>query len=298
MPGIVVVTYNSADIIEGCIEACCRISDARIVVVDNASVDGTVGRVPLRPNVQVIANTRNLGFAAAVNQGFAELRGCSAVLVLNPDATPLSGVDKLEAAVLMPRVGAATGRLLDSNGFDQHGFNVRTLPTAWTLAFEVLAINRLWPGNPVNRRYRQKGPEAGGDIEQPAGAFLMVKRNAWSELGGLDESFFPIWFEDVDFCRRLRDGGYRIRYIPEAVAQHQGGHSATSLSWRDRQLFWYGSLLRYASKHLSAGSRRGVAIAVMLACFPRMIAGMLQHGILEPVSVYSRVVWLAGQRLR
>ena len=298
MPGIVIVTYNSADVIGECVEACRRIAFASIVVVDNASQDGTIERVPKGPEVRVIANSRNLGFAAAVNQGFSALSEFEAVLILNPDATPISGIDHLEAEVMDTGVGAATGRLLDSNGLEQHGFNVRALPTAWTLAFEVLGINRVWPGNPVNRSYRKNGPESGGDIEQPAGAFLMVRRSAWSQLSGFDESFFPIWFEDVDFCKRLLDRGYRIRFVPEAEARHHGGHSASSLSWRDRQLFWYGSLLRYASKQLSATSRRVVALAVMLACFPRMLVGMLQFGISEPVSVYSRVVWLAGRCLR
>ncbi|HYI94499.1 MAG TPA: glycosyltransferase family 2 protein [Bryobacteraceae bacterium] len=298
MPGIVIVTYNSADVVEECVKACRGIASASIVVVDNASQDGTVNIIPRDSNMRVIANPRNLGFAAAVNQGFEALWDFDAVLVLNPDATPVSGIDTLEAAAMEPGVGAATGRLLDCNGFDQHGFNVRGLPTAWTLAFEVLAINRLFPGNPVNRRYRKHVPESGGDIEQPAGAFLMVRRAAWAHVGGFDESFFPIWFEDVDFCKRLLDHGYRIRYVPEAAARHLGGHSASSLSWQDRQLFWYGSLLKYASKQLSATSRRVVALAVMLACFPRMVAGMLQFGISESVSVYSRVIWLAGRRLR
>ena len=195
-------------------------------------------------------------------------------------------------------MGAATGRLLDSNGLDQHGFNVRGFQRRgpWLLKFlGSIGYCREIPSTGVTGKH---GPESGGDIEQPAGAFLMVRRTAWAHVGGFDESFFPIWFEDVDFCKRLLDRGYRIRFVPEAAARHHGGHSASSLSWRDRQLFWYGSLLRYASKQLSATSRRVVALAVMLACFPRMVAGMLQFGISESVSVYSRVVWLAGRCLR
>src|SRR4051794_24128605 len=288
MPGIVVVTYNSADVIESCLDACERISSATVVVVDNASSDDTADRVRMRLGVQLIANPTNRGFAAAVNQGFAVLHD-RAVLILNPDAIPLGGIDALEQAVLEERVGAATGRLLGENGRVQNGFNIRSLPTAGTLVFEVLGWNRIWPGNPVNRRFRHGTPAAGDDIAQPAGAFLMVCRSAWTALGGFDENFFPIWFEDVDFCKRLKDAGYRILYVPQASARHQGGHSASNLPWRDRQLFWYASLLRYASKNLSANSRRAVGLAVMLACFPRMIFGMLQFGVSEPMSVFSRV---------
>jgi N-acetylglucosaminyl-diphospho-decaprenol L-rhamnosyltransferase len=297
MPGIVVVTYNSADVIEECLDACRRIDSAVVVVVDNASSDGTADRVRLRQDVRLIANSTNQGFARAVNQGINAIQE-DAVLILNPDAVPLRGIDALELAVRQESVGAATGQLLGQDGTVQEGFNVRSLPTAWTLAFEVLGWNRLWRGNPVNRRYRGVTPRSGEDIEQPAGAFLMVRRKAWAAIGGFDEEFFPIWFEDVDFCKRLKDAGYRITYVSDAAARHRGGHSASKLSWRDRELFWYGSLLKYASKNMSAASRRVVCSAVMLACFPRLIAGMLQFGISEPVSVYSKLVRLAGQYLR
>jgi N-acetylglucosaminyl-diphospho-decaprenol L-rhamnosyltransferase len=296
MPGIVVVTYNSAEVIGRCLDACLRVAGASVIVVDNASTDGTPEIVSRRSGVRLIANPVNRGFAGAVNQGFAALE-TEAVLILNPDAEPLSGVAALEEAVLREGAGAATGRLIGSDGRDQTGFNVRGLPTAWTLGFEVLALNRIWPGNPVNRRYRVPVPQSGDDIEQPAGAFLMVRHSGWSAIGGFDERFFPIWFEDVDFCKRLLDAGYRIVYVQEAMARHLGGHSASLLSWGDRQLFWYGSLLTYASKHLRVGSRRGVSLAVMLACVPRMFAGMPRFGISEPVFVYSKVLSLAAQCL-
>jgi GT2 family glycosyltransferase len=298
MPGIVVVTYNSADVIDGCLDACLRVPSASIVVVDNASSDGTVDRVRRRLGVELIANKTNRGFAAAVNQGFAALEDEQAILILNPDCAPLVGIADLEGAVLSEEVGAATGRLIGLDGEEQHGFNVRSLPSSTTLAFEVLGLNRIWPGNPVNRRYRTAAPDRPGHVEQPAAAFLMVRRAAWAALGGFDESFFPIWFEDVDFCKRLHDTGLKIVFLPGSTARHEGGHSASKLPWGARQLFWYGSLLRYASKHMSAGPRYVVGLSVILACFPRTVAGMLQFGVAEPVSVYSKVVRLAGQFLR
>lgn len=298
MPGIVVVTYNSADVIDECLDACLRVPSASVVVVDNASQDGTADRVRRRPDAELIANTTNRGFAGAVNQGFAALENERAILILNPDCAPVAGISELESAVQNEGVGAATGRLIGLDGKDQHGFNVRSLPTSASLAFEVLGLNRLWPSNPVNRRYRQSVPDLPSDVEQPAAAFLMVRRSAWAAVGGFDESFFPIWFEDVDFCKRLHDAGFRIVFLPEAAARHQGGHSASKLPWGARQLFWYGSLLRYASKHMSASQRCVVGLAVVLACFPRTLAGMLQFGVTEPVSVFAKVVRLAGQCLR
>ena len=151
------VTYNSADVIETCIDACRRLTEDTVVVVDNASVDETVRRVRQIPGVGVIANPTNRGFGAAVNQGIAALN-TDAVLVLNPDAIPIRGLDALERSALTKGVGAATGRLIGPDGRDQEGFNIRAFPTAWTLAFEALGLNRLWPGNPVNRRYRRSTP--------------------------------------------------------------------------------------------------------------------------------------------
>jgi GT2 family glycosyltransferase len=163
---------------------------------------------------------------------------------------------------------------------------------------EVLGLNRIWPANPVNRRYRQQSPEQTTDVEQPAGAFLMLRRSVWAQLGGFDEGFFPVWFEDVDYCKRVLDSGHRIVFVPTAIARHQGGHSAGKLLWGERQLIWYGSLLRYASKHFSGASRAAVCAAVVLCSFPRAVTGMRQVGIAEAVSVFGKVVCLTGQCLR
>ena len=74
----------------------------------------------------------------------------------------------------------------------------------------------------------------------------------WEKLGGFDEQFFPVWFEDVDLCKRLLDHGDKIFYCPGARFHHSGAHSVGQLSFRDKQLFWYGNMLRYARKHFSA----------------------------------------------
>ena len=87
-----------------------------------------------------------------------------------------------------------------------------------------------------------------GPVEQPAGAFLMFRRDVWERLGGLDEGFHPVWFEDVDFCRRAVDAGYRIEYIPAVAAEHIGRAFRCSDSGRDADaVYWCASLLRYAA---------------------------------------------------
>jgi GT2 family glycosyltransferase len=171
---------------------------------------------------------------------------------------------------------------------------VRGLPTPAALALEALLLNRLWPRNPVNRRYRCLDLDGGqrAPVEQPAGAFLMIRRAVWEELGGFDEGFFPLWFEDVDFCRRVADRGYRIYYEPAAVAIHTGGHSIGSLSREQKRLYWYGSLLRYAAKHFRPVALRAVCAAVVTGSLLRGIGGFAL-GSVQSLAVYGKVARLA-----
>jgi len=291
--GIVIVAHNSVEVIGACLDAALAES-VEIVVVDNASRDGTREEVLRRRGVGLIANPWNRGFAAAANQGMAGVRR-RYVLLLNPDVVLKGGLAALAAACSQPGIAAAGGKLLDEAGRPQIGFMVRRFPTALSLSFEVLGLNRLWPGNPVNRRYRclDLDPDAPGEIEQPAGAFLMLQRGAWQRLGGFDEGFHPLWFEDVDFLKRARDAGYRALYAPAAVASHRGGHSAHQLSWERRQLYWYDSLLSYVAKHFRPSRLRATCLAVVVACVLRMILGIFS-GSTKPFRVYSRIIRLAG----
>jgi GT2 family glycosyltransferase len=299
--GIAVVTHNSEATIGACLNSVANMG-ADIIVADNASSDGTCREVRRRPGVRLIANPWNRGFAAGANQAIGAL-GCDLVLVLNPDAELEGGLDGLIDACSRPEVAAAGGKLVGADGRNQAGFMVRRLPTPATLALEALGINRLWSSNPVNRRFRcfDLDPNAPAEVEQPAGAFLMLRRDAWRKLGGFDESFHPLWFEDVDYCKRALAAGYRIRYAPSATAKHQGGHSARQLGASARELYWYGNLLRYAAKHFRRLGFRVVCTAVMLGSFLRSILGLFRSGSRNSGWVYGRVIRLAmlypsGQR--
>ena len=297
MYDIVVITYNSEEVIGDCLRACTSLNEARTTVVDNASSDRTV-EVARSFGVALVPNASNLGFAAAANLGIERAQS-DAVLILNPDVVPLSGVQALAKAVEKLPFAAAGGKLLGQDGLPQAGFNVRAFPTGWTLLFEIMGINRLFPGNRVNRAYRLAiDPDWQREVDQPAGAFLMVNRSAWQRIGGFDEAFFPIWFEDVDYCKRLYGAGYKCVYVPEAIARHHGGHSAKALSWASRQKFWYGSLLRYASKHFSGSVQASLSIMVVLVGMPRMVIGFTVTRNLEPVGAYLEIVRLAGRYLR
>ncbi len=263
------------------------------IVVDNASTDRTLESIQMGPGVTVIANPENRGFAAAVNQG---IRSTDAefILLLNPDAHLLTGVDALVLA--SRQYGLAAGKLVDSNGHAQAGFTLRRFPAPTTLIFELFGINRLWPSKPVNRRYRclDRDLDLPGEVEQPAGAFLMTRRDVWERLGGFDEDFHPIWFEDVDYCLRSRDCGYRIEYVPSVVARHGGAHSIERIPPGWRALFWCVSLLRYASKHFRSAGYRSVCAAMVLSSVPRMFAGMIRERSLRQVHFYIKIIRIAG----
>lgn len=274
----VIVTHNSAAHIGPCLDALYRHAidengTVEVVVVDNASSDRTCEVVEEQPFAKLIRNGANRGFAAAVNQG-VRVSTSPLVLLLNPDAELETGLDDLVRAFESPEVGAAGGKLVDASGVWQRGFNVRSFPTPAALTMEVLLANRVWPGNPVNRRYRLLDFDPGReqDVDQPAGAFLMFRRDIWAALGGLDEGFHPVWFEDVDFCLRIRRDGYRIRFVPGAVARHAGGHSVGAVSVQFRQLAWYGSFLRFCNKHFSAGTYRLLRAATAMGLCLRWVA--------------------------
>lgn len=294
--GIVIVTYNSAAEIGPCLDAALA-SGAEVVVIDNASRDATADEVRRR-GVRLIANSCNRGFAAAVNQGFALLQR-PWILLLNPDSVLQTSLEPLREACSLPGAAGAGGLLLAPDGRPQAGFMVRRFPTAAALALEALLLNRVWPKNPVNRRYRGIGMDytTRQEVEQPAGAFLMIRREVWQELGGFDELFFPLWFEDVDFCRRAADRGYRLYYEPRAVAKHTGAHSIASLSVEKRQFYWYRSLLKYAAKHFHPRGFRCVCAAVAAGSVLRMIAESILHRRLKRAAAYREVVRLAGHSL-
>ena len=274
--------------------------EAAVIVVDNASTDETVGRVRKHAS-HLIANASNRGFAGAVNQAVAEIPFDHLVLLVNPDAELRTPIGPLVEACAQH--GLAAGKLVDESGKAQKGFTLRRFPTALALIFELLGINRLWPANPVNRRYRylDRDLEQPGPVEQPAGAFLIFRRGVWEKLGGFDERFHPVWFEDVDFCRRAALEGFAVEYVPSVQARHAGGHSVNVLTSQARATYWCVSLLRYAAKHCSPWKFRAVCVAMMLGSIPRMVLAAVQikredaNQDLRPSGSYLKIIAFASQ---
>jgi N-acetylglucosaminyl-diphospho-decaprenol L-rhamnosyltransferase len=296
--GILIVTHNSAGHIGACLDGVkpfCAERDI-VLVIDNASDDDTGRIAASRPGVRFIQNTDNAGFAGAVNQGFLVLKDdVDAVLLLNPDvilkdvagdrkaptdqALPEASVTPLtEMMTACQQSGLACGRLITPSGQTQIGFSFRRFPTPAALFFETVGLNRIWARNPVNRRYRCLDVDHGiaREVDQPAGALLMIRKDVWSCLHGFDEHFYPVWFEDVDFCRRAALAGFRASYVPSVVGVHEGGHSVRQISNSYRRQYWYASLLRYSRKHFERAGQRLIAGGVAVTALIRGIGTALQ----------------------
>jgi N-acetylglucosaminyl-diphospho-decaprenol L-rhamnosyltransferase len=285
-------------VIEGCLQALrLRAPGARVIVIDNASSDDTVLRVRGYSEVHCIANASNRGFAVAVNQGAQQATGAGSILLLNPDVELAAPLEPLIAACELH--GLAAGQLTDAAGRPQAGFTIRRLPTPSALVFELLGINRLWKSNPVNWHYRylDRDLQQPGPVEQPAGALLMVRRDVWDQLGGMDEAFYPVWFEDVDFSRRALDAGFRTEYVPSVTARHEGAHSVGTLPAGCRMTFWCDSLLKYASKHFQAKQLRGVCAAVAISAIARGLLGIFRERDRDSLTVSMRIARVAARRL-
>ncbi|HEY4962328.1 MAG TPA: glycosyltransferase family 2 protein [Terriglobales bacterium] len=301
---VIVVTYNSGAQIEACLRALSS-EDCEIIVVDNASQDNTVERVKALTGqlpLQLITISRNIGFAGGVNQG-VRAASSDVLLILNPDAVAEMGaIDAMLECLGATGASVAGGALVESDGLPARGFAFRRIPTLTALLFEVLLVNNAWPRNPVNRRYRCLDADYSKQqpIEQPAGACLAITRRAWDSLQGMDPAFYPVWFEDVDLCKRLLEKGASIVYCPSARFHHSGAHSVGQLEFRDKQMFWYQNMVRYASKHFSAVKVLILRLAIFKGMGLRMIASVFGGGPRglpagEPIRSYARVaVWAIG----
>jgi len=305
MISVLIVTYNSAKCIVACLESLRENGgSAEIVVVDNGSKDGTVEAVRRFPNVKLIASTSNLGFAAGVNRAARESQGES-LLILNPDTVCRTSLAPLEEALRdSQKIVAVAPRLVDSKGEFQRGFAIRRLPTPASLIFEILLMNRAFPHNAINRRYRclDFDPEQVTEVEQPAGACLLVRRASFEACGGMDEGFFPLWFEDVDFCKRLRQAGGSILYYPQVRIEHSGGHSLESVTFSEKQVYWYRNLLYYVHKHYSWGTgalvRVGLLMGIGMRVGVELIAAVLNRKTpvgsrMERIRAYGRAALIA-----
>ena len=223
---IVVVSYNTADLLARCLASVLAQigDDDEVVVVDNASGDGSAALVEREfPDVRLIASAENLGFGAGNNRALAVTDGAYALL-LNPDCELAPGsLDGLHRFMEShPRAAVAGGRLRYPDGSFQHA-SFR-FPTLWQVALDVFPVHWRLTESHLNGRYPRAWDTRAFEIDHPLGALMCVRRAAIEEVGGFDERFF-MYAEEVDWCLRFKRAGWQVWHCPDAVAIHHAGQS-------------------------------------------------------------------------
>ncbi|MDP8955882.1 MAG: glycosyltransferase family 2 protein [Actinomycetota bacterium] len=226
--GVVVVNYNAGPFIVRCLRSAFESAgDARLeaVVVDNASADGSTDLVLTEhPDVRIIQNDSNRGFATAANQGIVAT-SAPYVLLLNPDAEVTAGTlsGLLKVAKDRPRLGALGPLIREPDGRIYP--SARKVPTA-SEAFGHLFLGLVHPDNRWSRAYTMSGWDRRSErlVDWVSGSCLLLNRAALDEVGLLDEGYF-FGVEEVDLCTRMRNAGWDVMFTPELEVLHLGGVS-------------------------------------------------------------------------
>ena len=308
---VVIVTYNVREFLEQAIESVLQAADGlsvEVFVVDNDSADGSAEMVRERfPDVRLIANSENTGFATANNQALRQARGRYA-LVLNPDT--LVQEDTLRAFVAFmdahPDAGAAGCRILNPDGTFAPESR-RAFPTPAVAFYRISGLGRLFPKSPRFGRYNLTflPQDEVCEIDALSGCCMMVRREAmWGAsrsretlptgeplsvapgaAGVFDESFF-MYGEDLDWCYRIQRAGWKIFYTPSTQIVHYKGESTKKGDLRYVMLF-YGAMLKFVEKHLAGRRESGLG--------ERVASGALALGL--RAGILSRAALAALGRL-
>jgi N-acetylglucosaminyl-diphospho-decaprenol L-rhamnosyltransferase len=256
---VVVVTFDTCDVTLECLR---RLDGGRAIVVDNGGTDGTGEAIAREfPEAEVVALERGVGFAEACNLGAARGHG-ELVLFLNSDVLARPGaLGRLTGALdARPDAVAAGGRLVDPGTDDtQPAYAPQPFPGLATLLARVTGLERvLGGGGPDPAMLAERGTIA---CDQPAGACMLMRRDAFERAGGFDERFW-FWYEDVDLARRLSAHG-ALLHVGGAVFEHLGG--GTFATWgREKGLHSrLHGIVRYAEVHLPWWQR--VVLGLVLA---------------------------------
>lgn len=225
---IIIVSWNVCKDLEVCLESLRHNADVsyEIIVIDNASSDETLSMLKNYPEVHVIANETNRGFAAANNQGLQRARGAW-LLLLNPDTIVPQGALQalLDFAQAHPEAGIIGPRLLNPDGSLQ--YSCRRFPTVLAGMFRHTFLGRLFPRAKSMRDYLmcEWAHDEPKEVDWLSGAAMLINRRAYEQIGGLDEGFY--WgSEDVDYCYRMHQAGWKVLYTPQPAIIHKVGRSS------------------------------------------------------------------------
>ena len=274
---VAIVSYNTRDLLRECLRSLQEHSaeaNLEIIVIDNASHDGSAPMVRDEfPAVQLIESAHNAGYGAANNRALAQARG-EYVWILNSDTTIESGAmaTMLDWMCADPRCGAIGTRLILADGSTQNSYD---FDLSWRAVFaEQTYLDKLLP----SQRYSVSDWELGARaVPYLCGASLLVRRAAWQELGGFDESYF-MYFEDIDLCSRLREAGWELCYLPDARVHHHLGASSAR-DWRDRARMvshYNRGRLRFLVRNRAQKTARCIQFLLSFGALARLIFWLLR----------------------
>lgn len=272
---VIIVSWNVRIFLAKCLESLKgerKTLRIQVVVIDNGSRDGTVEHIPAaHPDIEFIAAGENLGFARANNLGLERARG-RYVLLLNPDTEVEPG--SLSGLVTYldrhPEVGAAGVQLLNTDGSLQP--SCLRFPTPGVTIMNALGLRVLFPRLTAFRKYLMADWDHSEErnVDQLMGAFIMVRSEIVEAVGPLDERFW-MYYEEVDWCRRIRQAGWRIRYVPAFRTTHHLSQSARLQAAPRRQSMALRSAGRYFRKHAGFPSALFVSLAVWIGIAGRWL---------------------------
>jgi N-acetylglucosaminyl-diphospho-decaprenol L-rhamnosyltransferase len=241
---VIIVSWNVCDLLARCLEALfvdldAALIDARVIVVDNASIDGSPAMIRERfPRVELIVSETNLGFAGGNNLGMnlakasEPSQGCDFVLLLNPDTEVQPSAIKTMLAVMRsrPDVAVVTSRLVYGDGSFQHSaFHFPGLTQLYIDLFPVPA--RLYESR-LNGRYPRSAYNAERgqpfEIDHPLGAVMLLRTEAIRQVGLFDEHF-ALYCEEIDWCARFKEAGWKLMCVPTAQVIHHAGKSTSQV---------------------------------------------------------------------
>lgn len=238
---IIIVTYNSAAWIATCLDALQQQvteTSYEIVVVDNASQDATIATIRAsQPDVRILAEAENWGFAGGVNRGIVAAQGAILVL-LNPDSVPqVDWLEQLISPLADEQIGVVGSKVLGPDGRIQSMGTYLQVPVMLTTHRSDGKRDSDQDATPV-------------DVWAVHGVAMAFTRRLWEELGGFDEGYYPAYWEEVDFCERARRAGYRVIVVPRSIVQHSEEASATGKYSATFYFYYHRNRLRYAAKWL------------------------------------------------
>jgi GT2 family glycosyltransferase len=299
---IVLVNWNAGEQLRDCLASVASVVDARqvgrVVVVDNASSDGSLdGLTRCGLPLEVVRNRANRGFAAACNQG-GRAGTSEYLLFLNPDTRLFAGSLETPLAFLArPEnrgVGICGVQLVDADQRVLHSCS--SFPTLCALLCQAVGFSRLAPRWFPGLHMQNWDHATTRQVDHVIGAFFMIRRAVFEQLGGFDERFF-VYLEDLDLSLRAREAGWRTVYLADARAFHRGG--GTSEQAKARRLFYaLRSRVLYAGKHFSAlGAGLVTAVTLLVEPWTRLLRSVLRLSPREAWETAAAYVLLWGSML-